>query len=298
MAIEKQTHVFKVVGDCRIRADVHRPDDDVVRPVVVWIHGGALILGARTSVEFGPHLPLYLNAGYAVVSIDYRLAPQTKLTYIIEDLRDAINWVRAEGPGLFRIDPRRLCVVGHSAGGYLTLMSGFCVRPRPRALVAFYGYGDIIGDWYSKPDPHYCQQPAVAREDADAARAGPEVSESPFEDNARGLFYLYCRQHGLWPQELTGHDPRREPEAFRPFCPVQNVDAHYPPTMLLHGNSDTDVPYEQSALMAKALKRAGVDHELITIHGGGHGFDFEEPPKPDVTKALQRVTAFLARHTK
>ena len=107
-----------------------------------------------------------LDAGYTIISIDYRLAPQAKLNDIIEDLVDAYRWVRIDGPKLFRIDPNRIAVVGHSAGGYLTLMAGFRLNPRPAALVSFYGYGDIAGDWYSRPDPFYSRQPAVPKEEA------------------------------------------------------------------------------------------------------------------------------------
>jgi Tol biopolymer transport system component len=103
-----------------------------------------------------------------VVSIDYRLAPETKLPEIVEDVQDAFRWIRAHAPEL-SIDPARVAACGGSAGGYLTLMSGFCVKPRPKALVSFWGYGDIVGDWYSRPDPFYLKQPQVSREDALAA---------------------------------------------------------------------------------------------------------------------------------
>jgi dipeptidyl aminopeptidase/acylaminoacyl peptidase len=114
------------------------------------------------------------------------------------------------------------------------------------------------------------------------------------EDRAerdRGRFYLYCRQQGLWPREVVGHDPATEPEAFAPWCPVQQVAAAYPPTLLLHGDQDTDVPYQQSVMMAEALSRAGVRHELITIAGGGHGFDWEE--NEATASAFARVMGFL-----
>jgi len=87
---------------------------------------------------------------YTIISIDYRLAPQAKLSQILQDLDDAYRWVRGEGPKLFRIDPNRIAVVGHSAGGYLALTSGFRLNPRPTAVVSFYGYGDIAAEWYSR----------------------------------------------------------------------------------------------------------------------------------------------------
>ena len=122
---------------------------------------------------------------------------------------------------------------------------------------------------------------------------GPTVGTADGQGQ-RGMFYLWCRQNGLWPLEVAGHDPDREPEAFRPFCPVQNVTRQYTPTLLVHGNRDTDVPYEQSVMMARALAAAGVAHEFITIEGGGHcsmGMD-----EAQVKATYARVLAFLGKH--
>lgn len=144
-AVTVTTHTYKTVGDLEIKADVHRPADDIVRPVVVWIHGGALINGHRAGIS-GRVNDMMLGAGYTVVSIDYRLAPETQLPGIIEDIEDAFRWIRAEGPTLFHANVDKLAVMGGSAGGYLTLMSGYRVEPPPAVLVAFWGYGDLIGD--------------------------------------------------------------------------------------------------------------------------------------------------------
>jgi acetyl esterase/lipase len=296
---EAKTYTYKTVGDFPIKADVYRLSGDDVRPVLVWIHGGALITGQRG----GPNLAQrkrYLDAGHVIVSIDYRLAPETKLAGIIEDLRDAIAWVRAKGPAHFSIDPKRVAVVGHSAGGYLTLMAGFVVEPRPQALVAFYGYGDVDGDWYAKPDPFYRQtRPLVSKKDAYKAIGTTPIAEGNVP--GRGLFYLYCRQNGLWPQEVVGHDPATEPRQFDRFCPVRNVivnslQENYPPTLLLHGDNDTDVPHDQSVAMAAELKRAGVAHEFISIKGGGHGFDGRGMQDADVSAAFDKVETFLKKH--
>lgn len=294
MKISKQTHIFKVAESCEIQADVYGVSGDAVRPVIMWIHGGALIAGHRGKVN-PEQLRMYIGAGYTLISVDYRLAPGTKLKAIIEDIQDAYRWIREKCSALFHIDPDRIAVMGHSAGGYLTLMTGFCVEPRPKALVSFYGYGDIAGDWYSQPDPFYCQQPPVSKEEAYGAIGGPVISGTPGQHN-RGRFYLYCRQKGLWPKEVTGYDPDTEPTAFDPFCPIRNVTTEYPPTLLLHGDMDTDVPYEQSVIMADELARVGIEHELITIPNGGHGFDKAGTRDPLVAKAFERVLAFLERH--
>jgi acetyl esterase/lipase len=230
----------------------------------------------------GSLLAEMLNAGYAVASIDYRLAPEVKLPAILEDVRDAFAWVRKRGPELFRIDPDNVFAMGQSAGGYLTLMAGFRVQPRPRALVSFWGYGDIAGPWYSRPDEFYRQQPLVTKDEA--------------EKSGGGKLYLYCRQQGLWPQVLTGHDPDKEPRTFDPFCPERNVSREYPPTLLIHGTKDTDVPYELSAQMAKALAAQGVAHQLITVTNGGHGFSRRD--QETAARTYQQVVQFLKKNQK
>jgi len=238
--------------------------------------------GRAMTAKPGSLLEALLNAGYVVVSIDYRLAPQVKLPAILDDVRDACDWVRQRGPELFRIDPDELFVMGQSAGGYLTMMAGLHVRPRPRALVSFWGYGDIAGKWYSQPDAFYRQQPLVTKEEA--------------ERSGGSKLYLYCRQQGLWPEVLTGHDPKKDPRAFDPICPVRNITRDYPPTLLIHGTKDTDVPYELSAQMDKELAANGVAHEFVTISDGGHGFG-----KSDATiaaRTYQQVVEFLKRHRK
>jgi acetyl esterase/lipase len=287
-----KTYTYKTVGDLPIQADVYRLPGDDVRPVIVWIHGGGLITGGRG----GPSLEQrkrYLDAGYVIVSIDYRLAPETKLPGILDDLRDAIQWVRAEGPKLYKIDPKRLAVVGHSAGGYLALMAGFAVEPRPRALVAFYGYGDVDGAWYAKPHAIYRKtRPLFTKEEAYQAIGTKETTRSV---KGRGNFYTYCRQNGLWPREVVGYDPATQPREFDRFCPVRNVTRDYPPTFLLHGDKDIDVPHDQSVAMAAELKRAGVVHEFISVKGGGHGFDAKGLKDPGVSAAFDRIEAFLKK---
>lgn len=119
----------------------------------------------------------------------------------------------------------------------------------------------------------------------------------------RWLFYLFCRQQGLWPKEVTGHDPHTEPQAFEEYCPVRQITKEYPPTLLLHGDKDTDVPFELSKQMAAVLRQHQVPHRLITLEGLGHAFDIfpdsslpGEPvglKHPRVAEAFDTVLAFL-----
>src|SRR5262249_46461239 len=207
-AFGKQTYTYKTAGETPVQADVYRAADTKVRPVVVWLHGGALIMGSRTAVPKGL-LDLCRAEGFALVSLDYRLAPEVKLPAIVEDVEDAFRWLRTQGPKLFHADAERVVVAGGSAGGYLTLLTGVRIRPRPTALVAYWGYGDVDGDWYTKPSGFYRKQAPV--EKADAYRGVGEKAVTGSEDGvdfkARGRFYLYLRQNGLWTKDGTGVDP-------------------------------------------------------------------------------------------
>ena len=297
----RKTYTYKTVDDCAIQADVYRLPGGDIRPVILWLHGGALIFSDRTSVT-QHQLQRYLRAGYVVVSVDYRLAPETKLAAILEDLRDAYQWLRKDGPQLFRIDPDRVALIGNSAGAYLALLGGFTLKPRPKALVSFYGYGDITGEWTVRPQPDYLKLDKIAKEEAFGAVGEKVISGSPIFP--RVVFYNYCRQNGLWPTEVVGVDPTSAGAKLKPFCPIQNVTSDYPPTLLLHGDKDADVPFDQSVQMAAMLKRKGVFHQLITMHNYDHlfdafpsGFPPQGPPTelkdPRVIEAFDSVLAFL-----
>jgi acetyl esterase/lipase len=296
--ITKKTFSFKTVGATQLQADVYRPDDMQVRAVVVWLHGGALIVGGRDSVP-RQLLRLCSEEGYVLVTFDYRLAPETKLPAIVEDVEDAFHWLHDKGPKLLHIDPDRVVVTGGSAGGYLTLLSGFRVKPRPRALVAYWGYGDINGDWYTKPSEHYRKQPLVDKDEAyRAVGKGITTGAGGSEGRSRGRYYLYLRQNGLWTREVSGYDPLTEEghRKLEPYCPVRNVAAGYPPTLLIHGTEDTDVPYAQSAEMARELARQKIPHELVTVPGAGHGLGGGD--KKLVDAANEKALAFIREHLK
>lgn len=294
--VKMSSHVYKKVGDLEVRADVYRVDDGKPMPVVVWIHGGALINGHRESVPLRLKKPL-LDAGYLIVSIDYRLAPETKLSEIIQDVEDAFAWIHRDGPRLFQADAKRIAVMGGSAGGYLTLTTGFRVEPKPNVLVSFWGYGDLIGDWYSTPSPH-ARHHRSKRTEADARSqvAGPPVSDSRERNGDGGAFYQFCRQKGIWPQEVSGWDPKTQSQKFFAYMPVKNVTKDYPPTLLIHGAKDTDVPFEQSVLMAEQFQKHSVEHQLLSIPNAEHGLTGGDPKRID--EAYDAVLPFLSKFMK
>ena len=249
-----ETIVYKTVGPTKIEADVFRRNGDQPRPALVWIHGGALVMGSRRGVPDNL-LELCRQNNYVLISLDYRLAPEVKLPAIIEDVKDAFRWIHTEGAARFHLDTKRIVVAGGSAGGYLTMMTGIAVEPRPQALVSYWGYGDIDAPWYIAPSEHYRKQPLVSKEDAMRAVGGEVVTVG--NARPRGTYYLYLRQNGLWTKEVAGFDPATQREQLDPYCPVRNVTPQYPPILMIHGTADTDVPYQESADMAAELEAAG-----------------------------------------
>ncbi|MBI4327116.1 MAG: alpha/beta hydrolase [Chloroflexi bacterium] len=289
-----ETHTYKTIGSLEIKADVYRNDDKVARPVVVLMHGGALISGGREDAEWPVSGLFYriVEAGYIAVSIDYRLAPETLLPEIIRDVEDAFRWVREKGPVLLNADAEKIAAWGLSAGGYLALVSGHRTEPRPKAIVSLFGYGDLIGDWYSQPNnaPRYTRK-ILAEAEARSLVAGAPVSNDRQRMASGNAFYFYCRRKGIWPNEVTGWNPQAQAPKFYPYMPLRNVSSTYPPTLLIHGTADTDVPYEQSVLMSKELRRHGVPHRLITITNGEHGFTGGDPE--EIAAAYDAAFAFL-----
>lgn len=289
MDTNKCTYVYKRIGDCSVKADIYF-NDAKDAPVIVFIHGGALIWGSREDIN-PRQVELYREAGFSVVSIDYRLAPETALNSIIEDVQDAIEWICSEGKSKFGLNSDKLAVVGSSAGGYLSLVAGM-LSDKPKAIVSLYGYGDILGDWYSKPSEFYCQQTGITREEALHCVGDKILSEGKVE---RFNYYLYCRQHGIWPQEVSGYDIITDRYKLIELCPAYNVSKKCPPTLLLHGDIDTDVPYMQSVIMTQKLNDTGVYNRLITLEGKGHAFDYNMSDEA-VQAAFVDVITFLNKY--
>jgi len=201
------------------------------------------------------------------------LAPETKLPAIISDIEAAFTWIGNDGAKRFHLDPDRMIVVGGSAGGYLTLVTGYRVNPKPKALVALFGYGELNADWYAKPNPYPgYNMKKITHEEMLQQTDGTIVSDSERRKGDGGTIYMYYRQNGLWPQEVSGFNPESLAEKIAAYEPVKNVTRNYPPTVLIHGTQDTDVPFEESVKMSAQFRQHGVPYILLPIDKGEHGF--------------------------
>ena len=292
----KSAMVYKKTGGVEILADVYAPKGGVLRPAVLWIHGGALMIGSRNSIP--PQIiGLCRRENYALVSIDYRLAPETKLFEIVKDLADAMRWIRNDGPKLFQSDPGKLAVIGASAGGYLAMMSAVLPETEPpNAIVSCWGYGDILGNWCTKPNSKYGgQKPGPTREEAFAKIGDKAITSTGKEDYPdRAALFFYMKRNGLWTEIVSGLNPVQDRGKLIPYCPQRNVSAEYPPLLMLHGTADPDVPVEQSIAMHEAMKKAGASSELVLVEGGGHGLWGGDKEK--IQAAFDRSLEFIKHH--
>lgn len=284
--VYKQGHNYEILGD-------FYPVSTKNRPVIVYIHGGGLLWGSREDLKIH-QVEYYHQAGFNVFSIDYRLAPESKLPDIVEDVESALQWIEREATAHFDVDSSKIAVIGSSAGAYLALMSGTFQR-KPQAIVSFYGYGDITGDWAIRPNRHYQAMTAVPQELADMLISNQPISVGPIEK--RYAIYMHARQQGQWIDRITGLNPVSNKSELATFCPLSYASEKFPPTLLLHGTKDEDVPYEQSLLMNNALSDAGTPSKLITIPDAGHVFD-DDWSHPVVQHAFEEVISFLQTHLK
>ena len=287
----RTTHVYRSVGGSDLLADVYAPAS-APTGFFVWFHGGALIMGSRADVPQGL-ADLVLSTNSMLVSIGYRLAPQVAIADIAADANAGWEWAVqharqhgcAETAGM---------VGGLSAGGYLALLTGLS-KPRPRAVVSYYGYGTLDSPWYSTPSDHYRSTwRSVSEEEALRSVEGP-----PTEDGStRPLgvdFYMFCRQNGRWPELAAGTTDMDE---LRRYSPTYHVTSQYPPTLLLHGTDDHDVPHSESAAFAAILQLHEVDHEFISLEGFDHGLVPGEDPEfiRRSNEATAQAVRFIRRH--
>ncbi|KAB2337257.1 alpha/beta hydrolase [Cytobacillus depressus] len=288
--MNKTTVIYKVGNNFELKGDLY-PSERKTAPIIIYIHGGGLFWGSREDMK-AEQIEFFHEAGFNIFSIDYRLAPETKLHEIKSDIIDALSWVENEGTAQFDYDANKIAVMGGSAGGFLSLLTGL-FENKPKAIVSFYGYGDITGNWAIQPSPHYQTMTNVPKELVKSLVSDQVISVGPIEK--RYAIYMYARQNGEWINEISGLHHILDKKKLSQFCPLHQANADFPPTLLLHGTNDEDVPYEQSVLMAEKLKEIGVDNKLITIPDGKHVFD-EEWNSPIVKQAFTDVLDFLKSH--
>ena len=206
------------------------------RPGVLVIHGGGWTGGTKES-QVQPICLRYLEKGFVVVNVEYRLAKAAIAPAAVQDALKAAEWFRKNAKR-YRVDPNKIVVTGGSAGGHLSLMVGMTPKEaklgkpaKVAAVVNFYGITDV-NDQLQGPNK---------------------------------------RTYAVtWVPEMKG----REAQAKR-VSPMTYVRKDLPPVLTLHGDADKTVPHQHGVMLTKALTEAGAQAELITVPQGKHGFPKE-----------------------
>ncbi len=218
--------------------DLYYPDEgEGPFPLILYVHGGGWILGSRRDSGIDCILPGALAQGFAVASIEYRLAPETRFPENLYDVKTAVRWARANA-AQYRLDPVRFGMTGDSAGGYFTLMIAATanvpalegeqygwtgVSSAVQAACDFYGPVDMERDWSV-----YFAQSGVKR--------------------------LPLKRKGHPTMEEQEFGSVSAPHLAPLVCPNRYVHRDMPPVLLLHGGSDGVVPYQHSVLMARRIR--------------------------------------------
>jgi acetyl esterase/lipase len=221
--------------------------------------------------EWGPAL---LKAGYTVFAINHRATPRFHYPEPVEDVQRAIRFIRHNAKQ-FGIDATRLGGIGGSSGGHLV------------GLVATLGAQGIAND----PDP-INRQPASLQ--CVVLRAAPTDLKTMIGGSTLGTAAVVT---------FVGRLPTPLPDdqaVYRAASPIAHVSASSPPMLLLHGDADDTVPFQQSVAMEAALRAANVAVTLVTVKGGAHGSDFGVGGKPHAQfpDVLRATTDWLDAHLK
>lgn len=239
--------------------DVYTSEASGPRPSVLFVYGGGFVEGdtgqlARQALD-------YAAEGYVAVEFQYRLGGERGFPAALIDVKAAIEWLRVEGPS-YGVDPNRIAVVGHSAGGNLATLAAA-----------------TADDPGLEPDVYPGTSSAV---DAAVGYAGVydlvPWAENP-DENVRS--YL-------------GRDRERRLEAAELASPIAQADAAMPPTLLMHGMDDTVVDPEQAELFYETLDAVTTaEMDLLEGDGADHLFPHHAATYEDV-KA--RTLTFLDRY--
>lgn len=248
-----------------VTADVVVPMGDGPHPVLVYFHGGGWICGSPTT-----HRKLgyrFAEAGFLVLNVDYRVAPEHAFPTPFDDCVEAIRWAHAVC-GQWGGDPDRIAVGGDSAGGNLSAAAAAALAGDPafpKAALLIYGVFDFSA---------FGDMPV-----SDMAQ-GVEVSQ---EDGDKLIELMVGSYLGSERSEALIRDPRVSPV---------HAAAKLPPCHVVCGSADALLAQAES--LDKALEGAGVVHEYFVDDGMPHGYmqmEFLAPTRP----AIDRMVDFLRR---
>lgn len=251
-------------GDVPVR--IYTPEGTGPLPVLVWFHGGGWVIGDLESAD-GTARHLTVGAGCVVVSVDYRLAPETKFPGPVEDCYAATQWV-VENASSLGIDPSRVAVGGDSAGGNLAAAVALMARDRAGAALAF----------------QLLVYPVTAR----------DFSSGSYQQNAEGYMLTQDGMRWYWDQYL-----QRSADADNPYAaPLRAQDLSRLPEALVI-TAEFDPLRDEGEAYSQQLQGAGVTSTSTRYDGMIHGFfgmpDAVDKGRQAIDEATRALRAAFGR---
>jgi len=242
-----------------LKLDVwYQHDVKATSPTLVYIHGGGWIFGTKESsvLQFLP----FLERGWTVVNVEYRMANTALAPAAVEDTRCALRWVFRNAQQ-WHFDTSKVVLMGHSAGGHLSLITA--MLPEGTGLDnQCYGTEKLsvaaIINWFGITDVN-------------------DIIKGPNLKN----------YGAMW----MGSQSNAE-EIARRVSPLTYVRAGLPPILTIHGDKDDVVPYSHATRLHEALDKVKVPNQLLTIQGGGHGGFTQE----QFVKSYDTIWSFLKQN--
>lgn len=247
---------------------------------IIYIHGGGLIYGSKSDLpDF--HIEKLTSAGYKIICLDYPLAPNKTIDFILDDLVDSINRI-VTNPNNFGNDDLEYFIWGRSAGAYLGLLavSKYDLKKSPAGLISYYGYGFFDNDWDKIPSKYYNTFPKVSIKDLPISDENTDLSAS-LEDKYH--LYVYARQNGNWSSMFY---EGREKYFYRDYS-LRTVPNFSMPIFACHAINDTDVPFSEFNKIKSTYK---VDSFIAPVDV--HDFD-RDVSSPFTKKLLDKTIKFL-----
>ena len=269
--------VYSHAGGKPRLADVYLPQGAGEKlPTILWVHGGGWRFGDR---RLSPDLSHYFaERGFAMVSFDYRLSDEVHFPAQVIDLKAAVRWVRSVA-GQFSFDAGSIGLWGSSAGGHLSAcaaLSGddeFMSDEHP----GFSSAVQAVVDGYGPTD--------FSRMDADRGVSKPKKLDA---ESVMVKLEVPSGHPDSFESRLIGTAVSTSPREVQLANPVNYVRPGAPPFLILHGESDALVPWQQSWLLFEALRDAGNDTTLVLLENLGHGF-FNNPKLDAVDVGLATI---------
>jgi acetyl esterase/lipase len=268
--------VYGMYSGLALLMDVYRPEKPNGYGVVVIAGSGwhapqdYAAQPLKDSGQVALHVEALLPAGYTVFAINHRSAPRFHYPAAVRDAQRAVRFIRHHA-ARFGIDAARLGAVGGSSGGHLVEMLG-----------VLDGKGD-------PEDPDMVDRES-AKVQCVVARAAPsDLMNIGTPVGGTSVASFLGMRLGPRPPKSSV-----EYRTYREASPIYHATPDDPPFLLVHGDADETVPFQQSMTMEAALKDARVPVKLIRVLGGAHGTDFGGAMK--LSDYLKEVVAWLDRY--